>query len=95
MPSPAASVASRTLHVGIVAERLLRLLALLAAHAAVDVTTASLRPEQRGDRARQVVQRVAVLGEDDELLRGEGPASASAAPYGGVGGERIMASQRA
>ena len=32
------------------------------------MTTASLRPKQRGDAALQIVQRVAVLGEDDQLL---------------------------
>ena len=62
------------LHLGVVLERLLRLHALLAAHAAVDHDHGLLAAEQRGDAVLKIVQRVAVLGEDDELLvrRGHG-----------------------
>ena len=66
------------LHFGIVPERFLRLHALLAAHAAVDHDNRVWPPEQRRD-ALEVVQRVAVLGEDDELLVRE-TASASGRP---------------
>ena len=56
------------LHLRVVLERLLRLHPLLAAHAAVDDDHGLLAAEQRRDTGLQVVQRVAVLGEDDELL---------------------------
>ena len=56
------------LHLGVVPERLLRLQPLLAAHAAVDDDHGLLAAEQRGDLSLEVVQRVAVLGEDDQLL---------------------------
>ena len=56
------------LHLGVVPERLLRLQAILAAHAAVDDDHGLLAAEQRRDPLLQIVQRVAVLGEDDELL---------------------------
>ena len=56
------------LHVRVVPERLLRLQPLLAAHAAVDHDHGLLAAEQGRDAACEVVQRVAVLGEDDELL---------------------------
>ena len=63
------------LHLGVVLERLLRLHALLAAHAAVDHDHGLLTAEQRGDAVLKIVQRVAVLGEEDQLLvrRGCGP----------------------
>ncbi len=58
------------LDLGIVPEGLLRLHPLLAAHAAVDDDDRFLAAEQRDDPFLQVVQRVAVLGEDDQLLVG-------------------------
>ena len=54
------------------AERLLRLAALLAAQAAVDHHDRLLAPEHRGDAPAQIRQRVAMLGEDDQLLRRSG-----------------------
>ena len=57
------------LHAGIVTERLLRLAALLAAQAAVDHHDRLLAPEHRADAPAQIRQRVAMLGEDDQLLR--------------------------
>ena len=56
------------LDLGVVPERLLRLHPLLAAHAAVDDDDRLRAAEQRRDAALEVVQRVAVLGEEDELL---------------------------
>ncbi len=56
------------LHLRVVPERLLRLQPLLAAHAAVDDDHGLWPAEQRGDALLEVVQRVAVLGEDDQLL---------------------------
>ena len=54
----------------VVPERFLGLHAILAAHAAVDHDHRVLAPEQRGDALLEVVQRVALLREDHELLRG-------------------------
>ena len=72
------------LHLGVVLERLLRLQPLLAPHAAVDHDDGLCAAEQRRDAVLEVVQRVAVLGEDDELLVGEGVGCGIApAPYGG------------
>ena len=62
------------LHLGIVPEGFLRLHALLAAHAAVDRHDGLRAAEERRDAALQVVQRVAVLGEDDQLLARRGSA---------------------
>src|ERR1700733_10742911 len=56
------------LHFRIVPEGFLRPQAILAAHATVDDDHGLLTPKQRADPALQVIQRVAVLGEDDELL---------------------------
>ena len=56
------------LHFRVVPERLLRLHPLLAAHAAVDHDHGLLAAQQGRDAGLEVVQRVAVLGEDDELL---------------------------
>jgi len=56
------------LHIRVVPEAFLRLAALFAAHATVDQHH-RLRPtEQRADLAFEVVERVAVLGEEHELL---------------------------
>ena len=60
------------LHLGVVPERLLRLHPLLAAHAAVDHDHGLLAAEQRGDAALEIVQRVAVLGEETSFWCGEG-----------------------
>jgi hypothetical protein len=56
------------LHLGVVLERLLHLEALFAADATVDDDHGLLAAEQRGDALFEVVERVAVLGEDDQLL---------------------------
>ena len=54
-------------HVGFLQERLLRFASKLAAHPTVDLDH-RLRPaEQCSDAAGQVVERVAMLGEDDQL----------------------------
>ena len=55
------------LHFLVVRECFLRLAPLLAAHAAVDDDDRLGPPEQGADPLGQVVQGVAVLGEDDEL----------------------------
>ena len=55
------------LAVGVARELLGDLAALGAAHAAVDRLDGLGPAEQRADPAHEVVQRVAVLGEDDEL----------------------------
>ena len=60
------------LHLGIVAERLLRLHALFAAHAAMDHDHGLGAAQQRGDAVLQIVERVAVLGEEHQLLPGRG-----------------------
>ena len=61
------------LHLGVVRERLLRLPPLLAAHAAVDDDDRLLRGRAAcAMRSLEVVERVAVLGEDDELLARRG-----------------------
>ena len=72
------------LHLGVVLERLLRLHAIFAAHAAVDDDHGLLAAEQRGDAGLKVVQRVAVLGEKNELLvwRGCGPRDLAGAIWG-------------
>src|SRR5208283_4408591 len=49
-------------------ERLLRLCPLLASHAAVDDHDGFCVAEKATDATLQVVERVAMLGEDDELL---------------------------
>jgi hypothetical protein len=56
------------LHLGVVLEGFLHLQALFAADAAVDDDHGLLAAEQRGDALFEVVERVAVLGEDDQLL---------------------------
>ena len=70
------------LHLGVVPERLLRLHPLFAAHAAVDHDDRLFAAEQGRDAAFQVIQRVAVLGEDDELLvwRRRGRSESAPAP---------------
>ena len=60
------------LHLGIVPERLLRLHALFAAHAAVDHDHGLGAAQQRGDAVLQIGERVAVLGEEHQLLPGRG-----------------------
>ena len=55
-------------HLRVVAEGLLRGAALLAAQSAVDGYDSRLAPEAGGDALVQIVERVAVLGEDDQLL---------------------------
>ena len=55
------------LDVGVVGELLGDLPAVGAAHAAVDRLDRLGPAEQRSDPAREVVERVAVLGEDDQL----------------------------
>ena len=63
------------LHFGIVAEGFLSRHPFLAAHAAMDGDD-SLRPaEQSSDAGLQVIQRVTMLGKDDELLVRRAPAS--------------------
>ena len=49
-------------------ERLLRLQAFLAAHAAVDDDHSLLAAEQSGDASFEVAQRIAMLGKNNELL---------------------------
>ena len=63
------------LHLRVVPERFLRRQTFLAAHAAVDDDHRRLSAEQCRDALLQVAQRVAVLGEDHQLLmrRGRGP----------------------
>ena len=56
------------LHFGVVLEGLLCLHAILAAHAAVDDDHGLLSAEQRSDAGFKIVQGVAVLGEENELL---------------------------
>ena len=56
------------LDLGVVQEALLRLAPLLAAHAAVDQDQRLRAAEQRADLALEVGERVAVLGEEHELL---------------------------
>ena len=56
------------LHFRVVFERLLRLHALFAAHAAVDHHHGGFAAEQRGDVLEEIVQRVAMFGEEHELL---------------------------
>jgi hypothetical protein len=58
------------LHLGVVLEGFLHLEALFPADAAMDDDDCLLAAEQRGDALLQVVERVAVLGEDDQLLVG-------------------------
>jgi hypothetical protein len=58
------------LHIWIVLERLLRLHAFLAAHAAVDNYHSFFAAKQSSDTHLQVAQRVAMLREDDKLLPG-------------------------
>ena len=53
--------------VGILAERLLRFAAHLTPHAAVDLDDRLASSQQRADAVGQVVERVAMLGEDDQL----------------------------
>ena len=90
---------------GIVPEGFLRLHPLLAAHAAMDDDDGLAAAEQRRDAPLQVVERVAVLGEDDELLVRRGcrlrrrrtPASygagSSAKPLGDRGRREDLAEQ--
>src|SRR3989442_12361314 len=56
------------LHIRVVPEGFLCLHPLLAPHAAVDPDNCFPTAEERGDALHQIVQRVAVLGKDDELL---------------------------
>ena len=68
MPSPAASVATRIEHVRVLRERLLRLRgAPRGPCRRGSSTTASGRPSSVRMRSVEVVERVAVLGEDDQL----------------------------
>ena len=60
----------KDLDLGVVLEQFLRFHTLLAPHAAVDHHHRRFAPKQRRDSAFQVVQGVAVLGEENELLRG-------------------------
>ena len=55
---------------GVELEFFLRLRALLAAQTTVNDTYSLLLAQQRADACGEVVQGVAVLGEDDQLLRG-------------------------
>ena len=67
------------LHFGIVLERLLSLEPFFAPHAAVNHDDRALATQQRADAAVEVIQRVAMLGEDHQLLpRRWAPASGSA-----------------
>ena len=66
----------QNLHFGIVLEGLLRLRALLAADAAMDDDNRVLPAQQRGDAVFQIIQGVAMLGEDNELLVRGGRGSA-------------------
>ena len=77
-------------HLRVVLERLLRLHPLLAAHAAVDHDHGLLAAQQGRDAGFEVVERVAVLGEDDELLvrRGLGRRDLARAPSGAGLGHR-------
>ena len=56
------------LDLGIVTERLLRLQAFLAAHAAVDDDDCAFASQQGGDAPKQITERIAVLGEQHQLL---------------------------
>ena len=56
------------LHRGVELERFLRLCPFLASHAAVDDNDGVGVAEKATDATLQVVERVAMLGEDDELL---------------------------
>src|SRR5471032_413230 len=58
------------LNLWVVLERFLYLQALFASDAAVDNDDGLLAPEKRRDALFQVIERVAVLGEDDQLLVG-------------------------
>ena len=58
------------LHLGVVLEGLLGLHPLFAANAAVDDDHRGFAPEQGGDPGLQVVERVPVLGEQDQFLVG-------------------------
>ena len=76
------------LDLGVVQEALLRLAPLFAPHAAVDQDDRLRAAEQRADLAFEVAERVAVLGEEDELLarRGNGLGDrAGAIGDGGLG----------
>src|ERR1700730_508083 len=55
-------------HFRIMFERLLRLQAFLAAHAAVDDNHSLLASEQSSNADFEVAQRIAMLGKDNELL---------------------------
>src|ERR1019366_10004435 len=56
------------LYLRVMLEGFLRLHAFLATHAAVDDNHRVLAPEQRSDTGFEVAQRVAMLGEDNQLL---------------------------
>ena len=84
MPSPAASVATRTTTAGSFLKACLGRAALVARHAAVDRDDRLGPPEEGADPLDEVVERVAVLGEDDELA----PAAAGVAHLGRVLEER-------
>ena len=56
----------------VVAEGFLSLEPILAAHAAVNRHDGSLASQQRRDPVVQIAQRIAVLGEDDQLLMRSG-----------------------
>ena len=56
------------LDLGVVLERFLHLEALFAADAAVDDDDRLLAAEQRADALLEIVERVAMLGKDDQFL---------------------------
>ena len=67
MPSPAASVATRKVTSGVDGKRLLAVLAVLALGAAVDDDDRIIPAQVVAQPLGQIVQRVLVLGEDDDL----------------------------
>ena len=69
-PFPCRVGGQENLRLGVVAERLLGLQPLLAPHAPMDDDQAAGPSQQRPDARLQVVQRVPVLREDHQLLRG-------------------------
>ena len=58
----------KDLHLGIVLERFLRPHPVFAAHAAMNHDHRVLAPEQRGYAVLQVIERVAVFGEQHQFL---------------------------
>ena len=59
-------------HLGVVAERFLGGMALLAAQAAVDGDDGLFASQAAGDAGMQIVESIAVFGEDDQFLLGRG-----------------------